>query len=128
MVQQLHEWVFPTRAWHEMTGEDAVACPAGHVVCRECLHRGAQELAYGAGRTEGIRCLSVEGDDCAYDYADAVLQLALPKESKPGGIELDPAAGGESISSLVHDPALIAKMIVLSLISLIPVLFKVSSI
>jgi uncharacterized membrane protein YdjX (TVP38/TMEM64 family) len=54
---------------------------------------------------------------------DILGQLALPKD--PGNGDTDPNAG-QSIASLVQDPALIAKMVVLSLISLIPALFKVS--
>ena len=53
---------------------------------------------------------------------DILAQLALPKE--PGNGDTDPNAG-QSISSLLQDPALIAKMVILSLISLIPALFKV---
>ena len=54
---------------------------------------------------------------------DILGQLALPKD--PGNGDTDPNAG-QSIASLVQDPVLIAKMVVLSLISLIPALFKVS--
>jgi hypothetical protein len=55
---------------------------------------------------------------------DILAQLALPKE--PGNGDTDPNAG-QSISSLLQDPALIAKMVILSLISLIPALFKVGT-
>ena len=56
---------------------------------------------------------------------DILHQMAMPGQvaaGLPGG----PADGGQSLASLVRDPALIFKMVVLSLISLIPVLFKVS--
>lgn len=61
-----------------MAGEDCVACFAGHVICRDCLRRGVEEVAYGAGRTDGIRCLSAEGDLCEHSYADRLLEQALP--------------------------------------------------
>lgn len=56
---------------------------------------------------------------------DILHQMAMPGQiaaGLPGGA----ADGGQSLASLVRDPALIFKMVVLSLISLIPVLFKVS--
>lgn len=56
---------------------------------------------------------------------DILHQMALPGQigvGLPGAT----ADGGQSLASLVRDPALIFKMVVLSLISLIPVLFKVS--
>ncbi|KAJ9108151.1 hypothetical protein QFC19_002619, partial [Naganishia cerealis] len=59
---------------------------------------------------------------------DILHQMAIPGSSGVGldGLPLsDPnAMGGQSLSSLVRDPALIFKMVVLSLISLIPALFK----
>ncbi|KAJ9120697.1 hypothetical protein QFC22_002628 [Naganishia vaughanmartiniae] len=59
---------------------------------------------------------------------DILHQMAIPASSGVGmdGLPLtDPnAMGGQSLSSLLRDPALIFKMVVLSLISLIPALFK----
>jgi hypothetical protein len=60
-----------------LAGEDCVACPDGHVVCRDCLRRGVEEAAHGTSRSDGIRCLSSEGDDCRFDYADALLGRVL---------------------------------------------------
>lgn len=61
---------------------------------------------------------------------DILHQMAIPASTGVGmdGLPLtDPnAMGGQSLSSLLRDPALIFKMVVLSLISLIPALFKVS--
>lgn len=59
---------------------------------------------------------------------DILQQMALPGQIVTGsdGLPNGSAGGGQSLSSLVRDPALIFKMVVLSLISLIPVLFKVS--
>jgi hypothetical protein len=60
---------------------------------------------------------------------DILHQMAIPASTGVGmdGLPLtDPTAmGGQSLSSLLRDPALIFKMVVLSLISLIPALFKV---
>ncbi|KAJ9105450.1 hypothetical protein QFC21_001821 [Naganishia friedmannii] len=59
---------------------------------------------------------------------DILHQMAIPASTGVGmdGLPLaDPnAMGGQSLSSLLRDPALVFKMVVLSLISLIPVLFK----
>jgi hypothetical protein len=56
---------------------------------------------------------------------DILQQMALPGQIDAGS-DVGSTGGGQSLSSLVRDPALIFKMVVLSLISLIPVLFKVS--
>lgn len=58
---------------------------------------------------------------------DILQQMAVPGQIGAGVDDIALAnGGGQSLSSLVRDPALIFKMVVLSLISLIPVLFKVS--
>lgn len=73
--------------------------------------------------------LSTAAGSASWSYAtasvgDILSQLALPTDFA-NGHESD-GRGGQTIASLVKDPALIAKLVVLSLISLIPVLFKVS--
>ncbi len=64
---------------------------------------------------------------------DILSRVALPIDADISGFDAAPtdgmpvgAASGQSLTSLLRDPALIFKLVILSALSLLPVLFKVS--
>jgi hypothetical protein len=62
---------------------------------------------------------------------DILSRLALPTDAVISGLDdgISPdVSGGQSLASLLRDPALIFKLVVLSGLSLLPVLFKVSGV
>jgi hypothetical protein len=68
--------------------------------------------------------LTTAAGSASWSYVTASVGDILAQLALPDGAD----EGGQTIASLVQDPALIAKMVVLSLISLVPALFKVSAV
>ncbi len=66
------------------------------------------------------------------NVGDILAQLALPKDTAIDGFDqqatmasgVNDINGGQSLSGLLRDPALVGKLVLLSLLSLLPVLFK----
>ena len=68
----------------DYTWEDITSCNAGHLICRECVTRTAQECAFGQADTahtdRGLRCIAVTSDGCDSVVSSQVLRHILPAE------------------------------------------------
>jgi hypothetical protein len=65
----------------DYTWDDITSCNGGHLVCRECVTRTAQECAFGQGDntydSRGLRCIAATNDKCNDVIPTTILEGVL---------------------------------------------------
>ena len=68
----------------DFTWDDLVSCSGGHLVCRDCVTRIAQECAFGqadnAYDPSGLRCIAALNDICNHIIPTAMLETVISSD------------------------------------------------
>jgi hypothetical protein len=68
----------------DFTWDDLVSCNGGHLVCRDCVTRTAQECAFGQADSaydpSGLRCIAAFNDTCDHVIPTTMLETVVSSD------------------------------------------------
>jgi TRIAD3 protein (E3 ubiquitin-protein ligase RNF216) len=59
--------------------ENIVQCSEGHLFCKQCLQRYAEQTVFGDGRSQ-LKCMNSSGEGCVGFFPDSMLRSCLPEK------------------------------------------------